>query len=95
MPEKSQKQDPAPAPRGTPRRLITLSLGAGVLLAALALLWLDHMGTKISIHLVLALTLMIVVTMGLTGGLMALLFHSSRSGHDDEADEPGPRPFRE
>lgn len=73
------------ASRSPAGRLIALMFGAGILLACLALFWLWRGGTPITLHLVLALGLMIVVTMGLTGGLMALLFHSSRHGHDDRA----------
>jgi hypothetical protein len=38
----------------------------------------------LSLHGIIALVLAIVLTSAVGIGLMALLFHSSRSGHDDE-----------
>lgn len=42
-------------------------------------------GQPMSIHGWIALGLGVTLTLGLGVGLMALTFHSSRSGHDDEA----------
>ncbi|WP_448578749.1 hypothetical protein [Thermaurantiacus sp.] len=70
-------------------RLVALMVGLGLLLAALALSWLAAMGTPLSPHLVIALSVMIVAVMGLSGALMALLFHSSRKGIDDDAGTSG------
>jgi len=41
-------------------------------------------GFGLSLHGIIALVLAIVLTSAVGIGLMALLFHSSRSGHDDE-----------
>ncbi len=70
---------------GPSLRLVALMIGLGLLLSALALYWLGSTGTPLSLHLVVALSVMIVAVMGLSGGLMALLFHSSRKGIDDDA----------
>ncbi|MGQ9367145.1 hypothetical protein [Azospirillum sp. A39] len=59
--------------------------------AALAVLWAAGDGaTGLGLHGVLALVLGIVLTAALTVGLMALMFHSARSGHDETATTPPP-----
>ncbi|HEY0837238.1 MAG TPA: hypothetical protein VGE72_25220 [Azospirillum sp.] len=61
----------------------TCTLLVGVAFGAL---WVFEDGQDIglSLHGVIALVLAIVLTSAVGIGLMALLFHSSRSGHDDE-----------
>ena len=73
------------------KSIILLSLVLGVLLAGAVwvsvYIWTSMDGGdvafSISWHGWLAMGLGIVFTVGLGVGLMALVFHSSRSGHDD------------
>jgi hypothetical protein len=73
-----------------PRRRGTL-FAAIVLLALLALagyvgwsLWQSLAGTTISNHGLIALALGAVLSLALGGGLMALVFFSSRRGYDED-----------
>jgi hypothetical protein len=67
--------------------LIAGCIGAGLLLfGAGALLLRGLPGT--TVHAYIALGLGVVVTAALGGGLMALAFHSSRHGWDDDDREP-------
>lgn len=50
---------------------------------ALGLIVSSIAGVAMSAHGWFALILGTLVTLGLTGGLFALSFHSARSGHDD------------
>lgn len=70
------------------RRLLKLSVLAGLVASALALLWLGLTGTRLGLHLVAAVCLAITGSLALAGGLMGLLFASSRSGYDEEAGRP-------
>ena len=67
------------------RGALFVVLGALLVLTAIvtarALAGLD--GVVLGFHGTLALTLGIVFTLGLGGGLMYLLFRSARSGHDE------------
>jgi hypothetical protein len=67
-----------------PFRLVRWSAIAGMIASALALLWLDAMGTPLRAPLVLSVVGAILFTLMAAGALMGLLFHSSRSGLDDE-----------
>ncbi len=63
-----------------------------VVVAALALvavsIWESDGGLAMSVHGYIALGLGALFTFGLTAGLMALVFYSSRRGYDDEAGHP-------
>lgn len=64
--------------------LFGIASAVSIVLAVVALWafgWADALG--INGHGLVALTIGIVFTAGLGIGLMALIFHSSRSGHDD------------
>jgi len=67
--------------------LLILVLG-GLLVAALAVmakLWLGMAEVEISGHGLIALGLGVVLSLAVGIGLMALVFFSSRRGHDDRA----------
>lgn len=85
MPPTRHKAEKVRARPGPALRLVALMIGLGLLLSALALYWLGSTGTPLGLHLVIALSVMIIAVMGLSGGLMALLFHSSRRGIDEDA----------
>lgn len=56
----------------------------GIALVATLLMWFDIDDTELSIHGIIAMMLGIVLSLGIGGGLMFLVFYSSRHGHDDE-----------
>ena len=64
---------------------IALAIAAAVIAAvALALYALSRLAAgQVSLHGYIALAIGVVGVCGLTGGLMALAFHSSRAGWDD------------
>ncbi|WP_122465599.1 hypothetical protein [Brevundimonas lutea] len=74
-----------------------LALGFAVLVAAVAVglmnwLWAAMGGGEMSVHGWIALGIGMIGTAGLAWGLMALAFHSNRSGIDAEVDnslDPG------
>ncbi|MEO1028997.1 MAG: hypothetical protein AAFX02_08060 [Pseudomonadota bacterium] len=55
------------------------AIGLGLLVSSIA-------GVTMSAHGWFALVLGTLVTLGLTGGLFALSFHSARSGHDETVE---------
>ncbi len=61
-------------------------LVAAVTVAALGWLWEATGDSALSVHGWIALSIALIGTGGLAWGLMALAFHSSRSGRDAEAD---------
>lgn len=67
--------------------LIVISLICGLLVFA-AGAWLLHGLGAVSIHAYLALGAGVMVTAAIGGGLMALAFHSSREGFDDDDRAP-------
>ncbi|WP_029008111.1 hypothetical protein [Azospirillum halopraeferens] len=70
---------------------VFLAVSTALTGVALASLWmLEGDGFGLGLHGVLALVLGIVLTAALAVGLMALMFHSARSGHDDTAAAPPP-----
>lgn len=77
---------PATDARSAARRLRRLAAAAGGVVAGLALAWLHAAGTALRLHLVVAVSSAIILTFALAGVLMSLLFLSSRSGVDEEAD---------
>jgi hypothetical protein len=62
--------------------LLTISLG-GILAAVLFGILSDWDVSYMSVHGWIALGLCTLGTLGLGGGLMALMFHSARRGFDD------------
>lgn len=72
--------------RSAARRLRRIAAAAGGVVAGLALAWLHATGTPLRLHLILAVSSAIILTFALAGVLMSLLFLSSRSGIDGEAD---------
>lgn len=74
------------------RRPVRIALAAGVAAAPGAVGWLGATGTPLRPPLVVAVVGMALGIMALAGLLMALLFWSSRSGHDWQAAPPEPWP---
>lgn len=64
------------------RFLLWAVVAAAIIASAVALFWLNATGTTLSIHLIIATIVGVSATMLVGGGLMALVFHSSRSGID-------------
>lgn len=60
-------------------------VGAGCVLAALG--WLSTRGTPMPIHMIIATTLGVWLTFMLGTGLMALVFLSSGTGHDEQVED--------
>ena len=69
--------------------ILSISI-AGILLAGIlwwvGSFWLYRGDVEISIHGIIALVVTGVGCLVVGGGLMSLVFHSSRSGHDDEVN---------
>jgi hypothetical protein len=68
-----------------PRVLLVLTLSAllAVALLVAGLLWWRLEAVEIGLHGALALGFGAVLSLGLGGGLMALVFYSNRHGYDD------------
>lgn len=68
-------------------RPVVLILGAATLFAFVlfggASAWMAHMGVALGAHGYVAMGLGIFASVGVGVGLMAALFYSSRTGHDD------------
>lgn len=79
-------------PALTARRLLLKLLAvtgvAVVSTAAVSLAWTAIGGGPLGLHGLAALSLGVFGTVGLTWGLMALAFKSSREGWDDRPDDP-------
>jgi hypothetical protein len=70
------------------RTLLLAAASASAVLLPLALYWLSATGSGLRLHLVIAVSLAIVLSLLLAAGLMGLVFHSAASGHDQRvADE--------
>ncbi len=73
------------------RRLFRLLLVLGVATPAtlgVSLAWTAIGGGPLGVHGLIALSLGVLGTVGLTWSLMALAFRSSREGWDDRPDDP-------
>ena len=70
--------------------LLVVSLFAllAVAMASGAYLWWSMAEVEIGIHGLIALVLGAVFSLALGGGLMGLVFYSSRKGHDDRQQDP-------
>ncbi len=83
-----------------PRILLVLTLSAllAVALVVAGLLWWRLEDVDIGLHGALALGFGAVLSLGLGGGLMALVFYSNRHGYDDaqhgHLDRPPPEDER-
>jgi hypothetical protein len=69
------------------RLLLMVSLLSGLVLFGLGA-WLIHGEAGNNPHAYIALGLGLLATSAIGGGLMALAFHSSRQGFDDDDREP-------
>ena len=73
-------------------RTVILVLALAVLLivavATAAYLWWSLAEVAIGIHGLIALVLGALISLGLGGGLMALVFYSHRRGFDDRQNRP-------
>jgi len=70
------------------RVLLLSALAAGAAAVPLALWYLSSSGVSLTLHLVLAVSLAILLSLLLAAGLMGLVFFSAESGHDRRvADE--------
>ena len=54
--------------------------------------WISLADVELGFHGMLALVLGVTISLALGVGLMALVFYSSRSGHDERAHEPPDEP---
>ena len=83
------RPDPVPSPRHSMlrrfRRIIGWLALFSVVIAAIAVLLVIRGDQGAHIHMMVATALGVGLTVLLGTGLMALLFLSSRSGHDEEA----------
>lgn len=68
------------------RHLVWLVVLAAIVAAAAALIWLKMTGTTLHLHLVVSTVLGVAASMLVGGVLMALVFHSARSGADEAGD---------
>lgn len=68
--------------------MVALLLGA---VAAVAWVWIPHEEAGMSGHGVLAMVLGVLGTFAVGAGLMALVFFSHRSGHDQAVHDEGRR----
>lgn len=66
-------------------RLVGLMALIAVVTIAGALWYIHASGAPLRLHVALAMSLGIGLTLLLAGGLMSLLFFSARSGHDERA----------
>lgn len=70
-------------------KLLILVVIAAVATAAIVLAWIAIGGGPLPVHGLIALSLGVLGTVGLTWGLMALAFRSDREGWDERADRTG------
>jgi hypothetical protein len=70
------------------RRLMRLMAGLTLVVVLVALAVLYWLGALVSIHIVIATTLGIGLTMLLMSALMGLVFLSSGTGHDEAVADP-------
>jgi hypothetical protein len=73
--------------------LLLIVAAAGLVAALFVALqgWLRLEGVTMTVHGWIALTLGVVLSLLLGGGLMALAFYSSRKGYDDKIEPDGPK----
>lgn len=83
-PEALDDPDIAQMAWGRYRRIMSWMALVGAIVVGLALLWLWWRGSPMPIHMVIATTLGVWLTFMLGTGLMALVFLSSGTGHDEQ-----------
>lgn len=69
------------------RRIMTWMALIGILCVLAALGWLASRGSPMPIHMIIATTLGVWLTFMLGTGLMALVFLSSGTGHDEQVED--------
>ncbi len=69
------------------RRMLKWNALAAVLATTGALLWLNSYGGGLDIHMILATFIGVGMSVFVAGLLMGLIFLSSGTGHDEDADE--------
>lgn len=79
---------PALTARGLLLKLLAVIGVAAVATAAVNVAWTAIGGGPLGVHGLIALSLGVLGTVGLTWTLMALAFKSSREGWDDRPDDP-------
>ncbi len=79
---------PALTARSLLLKFLAVTGVAVVSTAAVSLTWTAIGGGPLGVHGLIALSLGVFGTVGLTWGLMALAFKSSREGWDDRPDDP-------
>ncbi len=79
---------PALTARALLLKLLAVIGVAAVATAAVSLAWTAIGGGPLGLHGLIALSLGVLGTVGLTWTLMALAFKSSREGWDDRPDDP-------
>jgi len=82
-PQPPQRERAAPM-----KNYLLITALVGMLLLALlgaVVMWLEAGDVVLSLHGIIALLLGVALSLALGGGLMALVFYSSRHGYDDEA----------
>lgn len=73
---------PPASPWPLMRRLMLVMLGVAIAAVAVAFWYFRATGAPMELHFLVAVALGITLSLLLTGALMGLIFHSSRSGHD-------------
>lgn len=69
------------------RRIMSWMAVVGLFLVAAALTWLWWRGSPMPIHMIIATILGVWLTFMLGTGLMALVFLSSGTGHDEQVED--------
>lgn len=69
------------------RRIMTIMAALGVVIVAVVLGWFKLMDKPMPVHMVIATSLGVWCTFMLGTGLMALLFLSSGTGHDEQVED--------
>jgi hypothetical protein len=90
MPSPDPPTGPAPADRARFVRALKLVALFGLGVAALAVALVHDPADGFRIHMLIATFLGVFLSVMLAGGLMLLIFASSRSGHDDAAHHFSP-----
>ena len=85
MPSPDPITGPAPADRARFVRALKLVTLFGLVVAALAVFLVHDPADGLRIHMLIATFLGVFLSVMMAGGLMLLIFASSRSGHDEAA----------
>src|SRR5437868_287302 len=89
VPQGQPRPDPPPSPRRSTvqrfLRILRLLVLLSVVIAAIAVILVGRGDPTVHVHMLIATGLGVGLTVLLGTGLMALMFLSSESGHDDQA----------